>query len=422
MADFAEVGPAWSFDEHTQEWYLHSFTRHQPDLDWDNPDVRAAMYETLDFWLDVGVDGFRIDVVNKLGKDPDLADNPELIVGPGMPSRGRRHDEDWDSTFDRLREIHDRIKRHGDRMTVGEVYVMSLERLARYVRPDRLDLAHNFVFMNLPWRADAFRDTIVETDTRFGAEWPAWCLGNHDHSRPASRFGGEAQARAAALLLLTLRGTPFIYQGDELGLTDLEIADGRRLDVAGRDRCRGPQPWRSPTSDDPGAGFTTGIPWLPLAADAETRNVQAQASEPDSMFNLHRHLIALRREHVALRRGGFEALDLDGRLLGFKRTHADERLVSLINFDRQPVDLDCAAADLHGPAEVIASSSGAVGAVRRIDLCHLRVEPYEAILVRLPEARHQEGGQRVGSQEGSVTHHGEPAGRQPVGRHGSEGG
>jgi alpha-glucosidase len=385
MADFAEVGPAWSFDDHTQEWYLHSFTPHQPDLDWDNPDVRAAMYETLEFWLDLGVDGFRIDVVNKLGKDPTLGDNPEPIVGPGLPSHGRRHDEDWDSTFGRLREINELIKTRGDRMTVGEVYVMSLERLAEYVGPDRLDLAHNFVFMNLPWQADVFRDTIAETDRRFGAEWPAWCLGNHDHSRPASRFGGEDQARAAALLLLTLRGTPFIYQGDELGLTDLEIADGRRLDVAGRDRCRGPQPWSPPTTDDPGGGFTTGSPWLPLPVDAVTRNVRTQVSDPDSMFHLHRHLVALRREHIALRRGGFEALDLDGQLLGFLRTHGADRLASFINFDRQPVELDCAAADLHGSAEVIASSRGPVGVIRRIDLCRLRVESHEAILVRLPD-------------------------------------
>jgi alpha-glucosidase len=387
MADFRNVGPAWSLDADSGEWYLHSFTPRQPDLNWDNPDVREAMHDTLRFWLNLGVDGFRMDVVNKIGKDPALADNSNAVVGPGPASRGRRHDEDWESTFERITEIRAVVKAYDDAVTVGEVYVLSLQRLARYVSPGQLDLAHNFVFMNLPWKAAAFRATVDETDALFGQRWPSWCLGNHDHSRVASRYADdgydEGRARAAAVLQFALRGTPFIYQGEELGLVDLAIPTDALLDVDGRDRFRGPQPWGPPSSEGAAAGFSSGTPWLPLGPDAETRNARGLSARPESILQLYRTLIQLRRDTSSLRRGSYRSVDAGHDLFGFIRTFRRQRVLAIVNFGRGPAVFRCAAADLHGSAEVLAGSRPGA-APGRIDLCHLRVAPDEALLIRLP--------------------------------------
>jgi len=271
---FEKVGPAWTFDERTGQWYLHSFLPQQPDLNWDNPDVEAAMHDVLRFWLDRDVDGFRIDVVQKIAKDPLLRDNA---------GAARRHDEDWDTIHDRLRRIRRVVDEYADRVLIGEVYLMNLHRVVTYLNTgDQLHLAHNFVFLHLPWSAEAFR-TSVEDFVTLAVEtaWPAWFLANHDHPRVASRFDdgghGPARARAVALMLYALRGTPFVYQGEELGLPDAEIPPERVVDIDGRDPQRAPVPWRPPSEAGPGAGFTTGEPWLPPVADAERLCVQRPA-------------------------------------------------------------------------------------------------------------------------------------------------
>ncbi len=186
---FAAVGPAWTFHEATGQYYLHSFTAHQPDLNWDNPGVEAAMHDVLRFWLDRGVDGFRIDVIYKIAKDPELRDNEP----------GRRHDEDWPTIHERLRGIRRVIDEYDDRMIAGEVYLLDLHRLVEYINSgDQLHLAHNFVFIHLPWRAAAFRASVEELAAlAVPTAWPAWFLENHDHSRVATRYAaGPARARA----------------------------------------------------------------------------------------------------------------------------------------------------------------------------------------------------------------------------------
>jgi alpha-glucosidase len=322
---FAAVGGAWTLDRRTSQWYLHSFLPQQPDLNWDNPDVEAAMHDVLRFWCDRGVDGFRIDVVHKLAKDPLLRDPV-----PGEPPTW----EDWQPAIhERVRRLRAVIDEYPDRMLVGEVYLLDLRRLLAYVNGgDQLHLAHNFVFLHLPWEAVAFRATIDGFEALSSdAAWPAWFLSNHDHPRVASRFG-ERQARAVLLMLYALRGTPFVYQGEELGLPDAEIPPERVLDVGGRDPERAPIPWSPPSRVGAGGGFTTGEPWLPLTSRAEELNVERQARDPESTLSLARRLAKLRETEPALQTAEQRSLEAGQDLLAWLRVGEGERLLAVVNF------------------------------------------------------------------------------------------
>ena len=205
-----------------------------------------------------------------------------------------RRDEDWPEVHEILRRFRRTLDAYDDRMAVGEVYLLDLERLARYYGSgqDEFHLAHNFVFQSQPWKAEAFRSVVDEFNTLLPADaWPAWMLGDHDVSRIASRYdeggNGQARARVAAIMLLTLRGTPFVYMGDEIGQADGEIPPDRVVDVDGRDPERSPMQW----DGSPGAGFSTGDPWLPVGSQAGTVNVAAQRDDPASMLSLYRRLI-----------------------------------------------------------------------------------------------------------------------------------
>src|SRR3954464_2677589 len=293
---FTRSGPAWTFDERHGQWYLHSFLPQQPDLNWDEPEVERAMHDVLRFWLRRGVDGFRIDVVYRIAKDPQFGENEP----------GQRHDQDWPTIGPRLHGIRQVLEEFGgDRMAVGEVYLPAQADLVRYVNSgDQLHMVHNFHFFGQPWSAAAFRATIAEfMELLAPGAWPAWCLNNHDHPRVASRYGPGA-VRVAAMLLITLRGTPFLFQGEELGLLDVPIPPDRVVDVDGRDPERAPLPWEPPSTAGPGAGFTSGEPWLPMSPDAESVNAAAQARDPRSVLALYRALLALRRAEPELQAGG----------------------------------------------------------------------------------------------------------------------
>ncbi len=230
----------------------------QPDLNWDNPEVVAAMHDVLRFWLDRGVDGLRLDAIAKIAKDPLLRDHTHAP---------RRHDEDWETIHEHLRGIRRVIDEYDDRMIVGEVALQDLHRVVGYLESgDQLHLAHNFVFIDQAWDAETYATSIADFEALAEeTAWPAWFLANHDNPRPASRFDhdglGQQRARAILIMLYALRGTPFIYQGEELGLPDAPIPPERVVDVDGRDPERAPIPW---TPDEPGYGFTTGEPWLPF--------------------------------------------------------------------------------------------------------------------------------------------------------------
>jgi alpha-glucosidase len=334
-SEFKAVGRAWTFDEPSGQWYLHSFLPEQPDLNWDNPDVEAAMHDVLRFWCERGVDGFRIDVAHKLAKDPQLRD-----VRPGAPPPN----EDWQPTIhERLRRLRDVVDEYPDRMLVGEVYLLDVQRVIAYINSgDELHLAHNFTFLHLPWDAAAFRASIDGFEALASeAAWPAWFLANHDHPRVASRFDedgqGPARARAVLLMLYALRGTPFIYQGEELGLPDAEIPPDRVVDVDGRDPERAPIPWRPPSQAGPGAGFTTGEPWLPITGAAEELNAQRQASDDASTLALARRLAWLRRDEPVLAAGEQRTVDAGDDLLAWLRTGDDGAAVlAIVNFAAEP--------------------------------------------------------------------------------------
>ena len=375
---FERVGPAWSFDRRTGQWYLHSFTPQQPDLNWDNPAVEAAMHEVLRFWLDRGVDGFRIDVVHKIAKDPLLRDNTEAA---------RRHDEDWDTIHDRVRGIRRVVDEYPDRIIVGEVYLLDLHRVVSYLNTgDELHLAHNFVFLHLPWNAEAFR-TSIDDFQALAAEttWPAWFLANHDHRRVASRYDdgghGPARARAVALMLYALRGTPFIYQGEELGLPDAEIPPGRLVDVDGRDPERAPIPWRPPSVAGPGAGFTTGQSWLPLVADAERLCVERQAADPRTTLSLVRGLAALRRRTPTLQTGTQRCVEAGADVLAWLREGESDRVLAAVNFATEPVPLRLAL-DL-APNATLVVSTDSDRTEDSVDHHRFTLGPSEGVLLRL---------------------------------------
>jgi alpha-glucosidase len=372
-----QPGPAWEWDQRTEQWYLHSFLAEQPDLNWDNREVEAEMFDVLRFWLDRGAGGFRLDAIYKLGKDPALADDE-----PGRP-----HNEHWPSVHDRLRRLRSVLQEYDERIAVGEVYASSQRTLVEYVNSgDELHMVHNFNLLLQPWSAERFRTVIDEFTEQAEPEvWPAWCLNNHDHSRIASRYDadgrGHLRARLGAMLLLTLRGTPFLYQGEELGLRDAEVPPDAAVDVDGRDPERAPMPWEPPAANGPGCGFTTGRPWLPLPPDPETANVATQARDPTSILSLYRGLIQLRRRSAALQDGRQETLDAAPEVLAYLREANGERLLVALNFTPEETVLAGAARQVAARGRVELST----GPARRTDvtLDRLVLGPDEGIVIAL---------------------------------------
>jgi glycosidase len=298
-------GPAWDRDRETGRWYLHSFYPEQPDLDWRHPDTVRAMQDVMRFWLERGVDGFRVDAIDRLLKDPQLRDDPPASEPYPLPL----HEE-----HGRLRHVHSRNapdigtalaalrEAGGDAFLAGEVYLPTAE-LGPYL--EHLDVAFAFEFLHAPWDASALRVAIEAT---LAVRRPAWVLSNHDFGRAATHFGAE-RAAAVALLLLTLPGPAFVYQGDEIGMVEGDGADPP-LDRFGRDGMRQPMQWDA----SPLGGFTTGTPWLP-PVDPERRNVAAQEDDPASLLALYRRAIALRRELGP----GLRFLDAASGVLAYER-------------------------------------------------------------------------------------------------------
>ena len=280
------------------------------------------------FWLDRAVDGFRVDVASGLIRDQQLRNNPRLRF------RGWPRLRNWD--LDEVHEIHRRWRKvldsyPGERMAVGEIGVRDLRRLVRYYgADDELQLSFNFHFLEQPWKADRFQRVVERWEALLpSAAWPDYTLSNHDRSRATTRYG-EERAGAAAVMLLTLRGTPFVYYGEEIGMVDVPIPRDRILDIDGRDPERTPMQWDGSVN----AGFTTGAPWLPLAADATKRNVAAQRDDPASLFSLYRRLIWLRKESAALRRGSYRTLPAPSGVFAYAREAEGERVFVALNFGK----------------------------------------------------------------------------------------
>ncbi|MFN3215232.1 MAG: alpha-amylase family glycosyl hydrolase [Acidimicrobiales bacterium] len=325
-----DIGPAWTFDEATGQYYLHLFLPEQPDLNWANPEVQAAMLDTLRFWLDRGIDGFRADVVHLIGKDPSLPD----LATAGTPIISNDHH----STHEHLRRIRSLLDSYAHRpMMVGEVNLFGPGQVRSYHGDDdELTLVFDFRPTYSRWTAEEFRRRIVEVEAEYDdGTWPTWVLGNHDVVRQRTRWGSEARARAGAVFLLTQRGTPYLYAGEELGLPDAEIPADRVVDPGGRDGCRAPVPW----TIDAGHGWGAD-PWLPFVEDAAALSVEAQREDPGSTLHLYRSLLALRRRTPALHRGAQRLLESPEGVVAWERTNGEDRVVVAVNFTSEPRSMD----------------------------------------------------------------------------------
>lgn len=347
-------GSAWTWHEPTGQFYCHGFLAEQPDLNWRNPEVREALYDVIRFWLDRGVDGFRLDVVNWFIKDDQFRSNPiKTLLGRPYDRQDHIYDRNRPETIDYMKGIRAVVDEYASRMTVGEVFVPppgDPELPARYYgEGDGLHMAFNFAFLYRKWKASAFRDAVARWESLLGQRgWPNYTLSNHDQPRHISRFGkgGDQvrRARLAALMLLTLRGTPFLYYGEEIGMGNGKVPKAKLQDPVGirywpfhpgRDPARTPMCWDA----SEGAGFTDAEPWLPLNADAGQINVAAQEDDPASLLNWYRQLISLRRGEPALHAGDYTQWDGGSDdLFCYMRSHGEDRLLIVLNFADQPVE------------------------------------------------------------------------------------
>ena len=348
-------GPAWTFDEATGQYYLHQFVKQQPELNYRHPEVLPAMLDVMRFWLDKGVDGFRVDVIWLMMKDKALRDEPP--------------NPDWDGVqpFDSLKhiytqnlpEVHDLIRQmravmdeYDERVMIGEIY-LPFDQLVTYYGAnfDECHLPFNFhLIYGGNWQAQAIRQLVdaYEAALPEGA-WPNWVLGNHDQHRIATRVGA-AQARVANMLLLTLRGTPTTYYGEEIGMEDGVIPPEFVQDppavkqpeiahILGRDPERTPMQWDS----SPHAGFTeeTAVPWLPVADGYEQKNVASQYGQPRSMLNFYRRLAALRRAEPALNVGSYRAVEThNDNVFAYLRAAEETLFLIVLNFTGEPQEVN----------------------------------------------------------------------------------
>ena len=389
-------GPAWEFDERTGQYYLHSFLKEQPDLNWRNPEVREAIFDVVRFWLERGVDGFRVDVAHYIMKDPQLRDNPP------NPDRGaliHRSLGDYDSllhvhdlnhpdvhdVYRQFRAILDAYSEERPRVSIGEVHIFDWDEWVKFYGQDldELHLPFNFTLLGVEWDAEAVRQKVdaLEAVLPAGA-WPNYVLGNHDDDRVAARYGRRA-ARAAAMLLLTLRGTPTLYYGDEIGMTNVDVPPerqqdpwGKRVEGMSRDPCRTPMQW----TPGPNAGFAppeTEELWLPLAEDYQEINVERELGDPRSILNLHRRLLAYRDRSPALQWGCYQPVDsVPNDCYVYLREADEERVLVALNFSAE--ERTISLPDL-GEGEVAVSTY--MDRPGPVDLAHLTLRPNEGLII-----------------------------------------
>ena len=403
-------GPAWAWDEATEQYYLHLYLPEQPDLNWRNPEVQEAMFEQARFWLERGADGFRIDVAHAIMKDPAFRDNPPNPSRKGYHKDRGAYDEqlhlydkghpDVHRVYRAFRRMLDAYSAEGnERAALGEMHIYDRGEWARYYGQPRadgtLDEMHfpiNFALLKADWSAAGVRAVVdsLEAILPRGA-WPNYVLGNHDEPRLRTRLGSDddnkPQARQAAILLLTLRGTPFIYQGDELGLTGVDLPPeeqkdpwGRNVPGLGRDGSRTPMPWNT---EGDAAGFSEAPAadlWLPIGEENRQRSVEAQRDNDRSMLTLYRRLLRLRKDMPVLQVGRYRPLERglpEGCFAYLRSGHDEERVAVAINFSAEAL------------ATALPSSNGEVLLSSRLDRSRepltdmLRLRPHEAAVVRL---------------------------------------
>ncbi|MGI8824107.1 MAG: alpha-amylase family glycosyl hydrolase [Chloroflexota bacterium] len=389
-------GGAWEWDETTGQYYLHSFLKEQPDLNWRNPEVKRTMHDVLRFWLDRGVDGVRIDVANMILKDPELRDNPPNPEPAATSGHARAYwsqvhlyDKSHPDVHDAFREIRGVLDDYGTsapRMAVGEMFESDRRASASYYgnNLDELHMPFNFALISAPWTAQAVRNVVDITEAIVPAGgWPNYVLGNHDQHRLASRIGAE-QARVGMTLLLTLRGTPTMYYGDELGMHDVPITleqvhDPWELNEPGlgRDAERTPMQWNT----QPNAGFCAldVQPWLPIAGDYREINVAVEREEQSSTISLTRSLLELRRAHPCLAVGSYRPVD-DGpeSCFVYLREHEQHRCLVALNFSAESQTV---ALQKRERGSILVSTH--LDRVEEVDLSRLHLRPNEGCVIEV---------------------------------------
>ena len=339
-------GSGWEWDERTAQYYYHSFLKEQPDLNWRNPAVRTAMFDALRFWLERGVDGFRVDVMWLMIKDDRYRDNPPNPgYAPGQSTGNQLltvYNANRPEVHAVVAEMRSVVDSYPNRVLIGEIY-LPLQELMTYYGQDLngANLPFNFLLLQSAWNAESVAEVISEYLSALpSGAWPNWVLGNHDNARIATRIGVK-QASIAAMLLLTLPGTLTMYYGEEFAMTNVPIPPEQVQDPAeknqpgigmGRDPERTPMPW----DGSPLAGFTSGHPWLPIGPDHASGNVEAFERDTNSIWHLYRTLIALKHTHPALLGVEMRAA-ADKSLLRYERGEAKQRLLVLLNFGRTPL-------------------------------------------------------------------------------------
>jgi len=391
-------GTAWTFDEKIGQYYLHQFARQQPELNYRNPDVVAALYKTMHFWLKKGVDGFRVDTIGLMMKDPFFRDEP---INPGYDGRQDLNRLQHIHTVD-LPEVHELIHEmrlildsYDDRMMVGETFLPNAALMKYYGTPEKKEchIQFNFQLIDVPWDALKIRKLVDDYELGLPVHaWPNWVLGNHDQHRAATRVG-PAQARAANMLLLTLRGTPTCYYGDEIGMQDVPIpADMIQdppavnqpdlADIVGRDPERTPMQW----DDSPNAGFSApGVKtWLPLGTDFAEMNVACESRDPHSFLAFFKKLLACRKSSPALTYGDYRSVDIQPaetreKVFVFERHTADERMLVALNFSGDDLELELPYA---GTGEIVLSTD--MTRAGSESLANFSLRANQGCIIRLP--------------------------------------
>lgn len=402
----SSFGPvAWTLDEKTGQYYYHYFYTQQPELNWRNPEVERRMLETVRFWLRRGADGFRLDAVNFLYEDPQLRDNPvlpELRFGSTTEhEQEKKYNRDLPEVQDamvRLRAFNDSVNRES--VLIGEAYVPKWEELMRYYGPSNngVHLPFNFFLVMEPARtqlkAQVFRDVIAASERALAGRWTTYVLSNHDIPRAYDRLGdgqhNDEIAKLLATMLLTLRGSPFIYYGEEIGMvttdpkTVEEVRDpvGRRYWPLrkGRDGERTPMQWDAGAS----AGFTTGTPWLPVPPSASTRHVVSQADDSSSLFNFYRKMISLRRQSRALLDGDYAAVGTDPHVYAYLRRAPGQTMLVALNMSNESRTLTLDSGLVGQSSRLRLRLSTQPRAPQKIEGQNLQLAPFEAVIFELP--------------------------------------
>ncbi len=378
-------GSTWEWDPTTEQYYLHSFYPEQPDLNWRNPAVAGAMADVMRFWFRRGVDGFRVDAIFAAIKDDRFRDNPPDRRPHAIPGLGGDAGQDplWNlnrpGVHDVIRHLRTVADEFPGRVLVGEAYV-PVEELARYLglgQDDEFHLAFNFELLLSPWEHQHLMLAVERSEALHpDATWPTYAISNHDQSRHATRWGPE-RVRAAAFLLLALRGVAVLYAGEEIGLEDADpsILPDPPYDRAGRDGYRTPMQWDA----SPTGGFTDGEPWLPLI-DPASRNVADQVADPRSLLNLYRHLIEARRTCEPLRHGDHRSIfNAAPGVLAWLRETDSERVLCLLNVGDMAAGCDLPPLGIDDGTVVVATSER----TGHVPLDELTLEPLEGVALLL---------------------------------------